>query len=70
MHIHLISTRQIKPNAQSPCVNYQNDSLAFCVCSGRKRLGLELSGPPTVPLLGQLEHLTALRERVGQDGRP
>ena len=33
----------------------------------------ELSGPPTTPLLGQLEHLAARvrsRELVGQDGRP
>ena len=30
---------------------------------------LELSGPPTTPLLGQLEHLAA-RVLVGQDGRP
>ena len=34
---------------------------------------LELSGPPTTPLLGQLEHLAARvlsRVLVGQDGRP
>ena len=31
---------------------------------------LELSGPPTAPLLGQLEHDTASLLRVEQDGRP
>ena len=31
---------------------------------------LELSGPPTAPLLGQLEHNAALVLRVQQDRRP
>ena len=54
-------------------VNYQNDSLTMHVFSGRKRqrrCQSLVQRAPTTPLLGQLEHLAALRELVEQDGRP
>ena len=54
-------------------VNYQNDSLGFCASAEESVCGaasLGLSGPPTAPLLGQLEHDAALLLHVEQDGRP
>ena len=56
--------------------NYQKfvlNNAASAEESGSGAASLELSGPPTTPLLGQLEHLAARvrsRELVGQDGRP
>ena len=56
--------------------NYQKTVLnnaASAEESASSAASLELSGPPTTPLLGQLEHLAARvrsRELVGQDGRP
>ena len=56
--------------------NYQKfvlNNAASAEESGSGAASLELSGPPTAPLLGQLEHLAARmrsRELVGQDGRP
>ena len=51
-------------------VNCQNGSYNNASFSGRKQLGLGLSGPPTAPLLRQLELLAASHGCVEQDGRP
>ena len=63
-----------KSKPQPFLFNYQKvllNNAASAEESGSGAASLELSGPPTTPLLGQLEHLAARvrsRELVGQDG--